>query len=159
MQLQGKQWLILGGSISIALSLLHIVVIFGGTPAYRYFGAGEEIAELAISGSILPALLTLFIATILALWGLYAFSGAGLIRRLPLLRLGLVIISSIYILRGTGVIPQVIWVIVAPQSIALREIVFSLVSLFTGIVYLIGTISSRERLKANHQTSPHENQQ
>lgn len=149
MQLQGKQWLILGGSISIALALLHIAIIFGGAPAYRYFGAGEEMAVMATNGSIFPALLTLFLAMIFTLWGLYAFSGAGLIRHLPLLRLGLVIIAGVYTLRGIGVIPQVVWMVESPQSVAPREIVFSLASLFVGLAYLVGTISNWERLKAS----------
>lgn len=153
MQLQGKQWFIVGGSISMAIALLHIAIIFGGAPAYRYFGAGEEMAVMATNGSIFPALLTLFLAMIFALWGLYAFSGAGLIRHIPLLRLGLVVIAGIYTLRGIGVIPQVVWMVESPQSVAPREIVFSFVSLFIGIVYLVGTISSWERLTASPPNS------
>lgn len=153
MRLQDKHWLILGGSLSIAIALLHIAIIFGGAPAYRYFGAGEEMAELASAGSVLPALLTLFLAAIFTLWGLYAFSGAGLIRHLPLLRLGLVVIAGIYALRGVGVIPQVVWMVESPQSVAPHEIVFSLTSLFVGIAYLVGTISSWERLTASPPNS------
>lgn len=158
MQLESKQWLILGGSLSVAIALLHIAIIFGGAPAYRYFGAGEEMAEMASAGSALPALLTLFIAVIFALWGLYAFSGAGWIRRLPLLRLGLAVIAGIYTLRGIGLVPQVFWMIESPQSIAPREMVFSLASLFVGIVYLVGTISAWDRLATSHQTAESKNQ-
>ena len=158
MRLQNKHWLILGGSLSVAIALLHVAIIFGGAPAYRYFGAGEEMAELATNGSVLPALLTLFLAMIFTLWGLYAFSGAGLMRRLPLLRLGLILIAGVYTLRGIGVIPQVVWMVVSPQSVAPREIVFSLASLFVGIAYLVGILSSWERLKASRQTVPTKNQ-
>ena len=158
MQLQGKHWLILGGSISTAIALLHIAIIFGGAPAYRYFGAGEEMAQMASSGSVLPALITLFIAVILVLWGLYAFSGAGLIRYLPLLRIGLVVIASIYTLRGIGVIPQVAWMIKSPKSVAPQDIVFSLVSLLAGIVYFVGTISTWKLLTASRQAEQSKNQ-
>jgi len=157
MRLQGKQWLILGGSLSIAIALLHIAIIFGGAPAYRYFGAGEEMAELAAAGSVLPALLTLILAVIFTLWGLYAFSGAGLIRHLPLLRPGLAVIAGIYTLRGIGFVPQVFWMIASPQAVAPQEITFSLASLFVGIVYLVGTISNWERLAASRQTAEPEN--
>lgn len=150
--------MILGGSISVAIALLHIVIIFGGAPAYRYFGAGEEMAELAAAGSVLPALLTFFLAVIFTLWGLYAFSGAGLIRHLPLLRFGLVVIAGIYTLRGIGLVPQVFWMIVSPQAVAPQEIAFSLASLFVGIAYLVGTISTWKRLTASCQTAEPKNQ-
>lgn len=158
MRLQGKQWLILGGSLSVAIALLHIAIIFGGAPAYRFFGAGEELAELAAAGSVLPALLTLSLAGIFTLWGLYAFSGAGLIRPLPLLRLGLAVIAGIYTLRGIGFVPQVFWLATSPQAVAPQEIAFSLVSLLVGIAYLVGTISSWRRLKASRQTAEPKNQ-
>ncbi|MBE2200492.1 MAG: hypothetical protein IAE79_17890 [Anaerolinea sp.] len=45
MQSQGKYWLTLGGVFSIGIAILHIAIIFGGAPAYRYFGAGEEMAQ------------------------------------------------------------------------------------------------------------------
>jgi hypothetical protein len=158
MRLQGKYWLVLGGSLSIAIALLHIAIIFGGASAYRYFGAGEEMAELTAAGSILPAMLTLFIAVMFALWGLYAFSGAGLIRHLPLLRLGLAVIAGIYTLRGLGFVPQVFWMIASPQAVASQEITFSLASLFVGIAYLVGTISAWERLATSRQTAETENE-
>ena len=158
MRLQGKYWLVLGGSLSIAIALLHIAIIFGGASAYRYFGAGEEMAELTAAGSILPAMLTLFIAVMFALWGLYAFSGAGLIRHLPLLRLGLAVIAGIYTLRGLGFVPQVFWMIASPQAVASQEITFSLASLFVGIAYLVGTISAWERLATSRQTAEPENE-
>jgi hypothetical protein len=149
MQIQGKHWLILGGIFSIMIAILHIVIIFGGAPAYRYFGAGEEMAQMAIAGSVLPALVTFFIAVIFAIWALYAFSGAGAIRYLPLLRIGLVVIASIYTLRGVGLIPQVAWMINSPKSVPPQDVVFSLVSLLVGIVYFAGTTSTWKALKTN----------
>lgn len=149
MKIQGKYWLILGGVFSTAIAILHIAIIFGGAPAYRYFGAGEEMAQMAIAGSVLPALVTFFIATIFAIWALYAFSGAGLIRHLPLLRIGLVVIAGIYTLRGIGVIPQVAWMINSPKTVPPQDVVFSLVSLIVGIVYFAGTASTWKTLKTN----------
>ncbi|MBI5932778.1 MAG: hypothetical protein HY867_03635 [Chloroflexi bacterium] len=149
MQIQGKHWFILGGVFSIAIAILHVAIIFGGAPAYRYFGAGEEMAQMASSGSVLPALATLFIAIIFAVWGLYAFSGAGLIRRLPLLPIGLVIIASIYTLRGIGVIPQIVWMVNSPKSIPPQDLIFSLASLLVGVVYFVGIISIWRTSKEN----------
>lgn len=147
MKIQGKYWLILGGIFSVAIAILHIAIIFGGAPAYRYFGAGEEMAQTAIAGSVLPALVTFFIAVIFAIWGLYAFSGAGLIRHLPLLPVGLIVIASIYTLRGIGAIPQIVWMIKSPKSVSPQDLIFSLASLLVGIVYFLGTIAAWRTLQ------------
>ncbi len=132
-------WLVAGGISSIAVALLHIGIIFAGAPAYRYFGAGEEMAQMSEAGSPIPALVTFAIVVIFFIWGLYAFSALGWIRRLPLLRLGLIAISAVYTLRGLGFIPQLIWKLQSPASIASSDIVFSLGSLLIGVFYSVGT--------------------
>ena len=158
MKIQGKYWLILGGIFSIAIAILHIAIIFAGAPAYRYFGAGEEMAQMASSGSLLPALITLFIAVIFAVWGLYAFAGAGVIRRLPLLHIGLAVIAGIYTLRGIGVIPQIAWMVNSPESVPPQDLIFSLASLLVGIVYGVGTIATWRTLQANSSLAQAGNQ-
>jgi len=96
-------WLVIGGCLSLVAAALHIACIFGGPDWYRFFGAGEEIARAAERGLWTPHLITMGIATVLTVWALYAFAGAGLIRRLPLMRTALVLISAIYLLRGAMV--------------------------------------------------------
>lgn len=132
-------WLVAGGISSLAVAFLHIGIILAGAPAYRYFGAGEEMAQMSAAGSLIPALVTFAIVVIFFIWGLYAFSALGWIRRLPLLRLGLIIISAVYALRGLGFIPQLIWKIEFPLSVANPDIGFSLASLLIGVFYSIGT--------------------
>lgn len=80
--------LAIGGWLSIGIAALHIVVIFIGVPGYRYFGAGEDIVRLAEQGSALRVMITVLVATAFVVFSLYALSGAGRIRRLPLLRAG-----------------------------------------------------------------------
>lgn len=92
--------LIAAGSLSAAAALAHVVCVWIGGPAYRFLGAGERMARAAEAGSPLPALMTLGIAAILGLWSAYAFSAAGLLPRLPLLRVALVAISAVYLLRA-----------------------------------------------------------
>jgi len=133
--------LTLAGWLSAAVAALHVVIIFFGAPAYRYFGAGEEMARQAEAGSAVPAALTLAIAAVFAVFALYAFSGAGRVRRLPLLRTGLVAISAIYLLRGLGLIPELIQLARDTATVPARYPVFSAVSLVIGLVYLVGTVS------------------
>lgn len=134
--MQRHPWLIAGGVLSALAALLHLAVIVGGPAWYRFFGAGERLARAAERGSPTPAVVTLFIACILALWAAYAFSGAGLVRRLPLLRTGLVVISAIYLLRGLVLFPALL---LKPQLVDSFAIWSSVVVLVYGAAYAIGT--------------------
>ena len=78
--------LIIAGILSCTASLMHLAIIIGGPQWYRFFGAGEQMATMAAQGQWYPTLVTSFIALVLFGWALYAFSGAGLIAKLPLLK-------------------------------------------------------------------------
>ncbi len=131
--------LAVGGALSSAVALLHFVIIFVGAPAYRYFGAGERMARQAERGAIFPAVITLALTLIFALWAAYAFSGAGFIPRLPLLRTALVTIGFVYTLRGLALIPQVWFLVQSGGDILPRHLFFSAVFLLIGLAYLLGT--------------------
>jgi putative oxidoreductase len=103
-----RRWLLFGGLLTGAASLLHLAIIAGGAEWYRFFGAGERMARLAARGSPYPAVVTAGIAAVLGVWALYALSGAGVIRRLPLLRPALVLIAAVYLGRGVLGIPAVL---------------------------------------------------
>ena len=67
---------------------------------YRFFGAGEQMVLMAEQGSWQPTIITLVIFSVLSLWSAYAFSAAGLIIRLPFIRLALSLITLVYLVRG-----------------------------------------------------------
>ncbi len=123
--------------MSLAAAALHIACIFGGPDWYRFFGAGEPIARAAERGSWGPPLITLGIASILAIWAAYAFAGANLLPRLPLMRTALVAISTIYLARGLMVFyPPLIGRSDLSTAFMLWS---SLIVLAIGIAYAIGT--------------------
>lgn len=93
-------YLIISGTLSAIAAMLHLGCIYFGASWYRFFGAGEAMALMAEQGSSQPTLITLAIFSVLSIWSLYAFSAAGLIRKLPLTRLALMLITSIYLIRG-----------------------------------------------------------
>lgn len=93
-------FLITAGFFSAIAALIHLGCIYFGAPWYRFFGAGEKMAILAEQGNIQATLITSGIALILSIWSLYAFSGAGLIIRLPLVKLALTLITMVYLARG-----------------------------------------------------------
>jgi hypothetical protein len=129
--------------MSAVAALLHVACIFFGASWYRFFGAGERMAQLASSGSWYPVVVTSFIAAMLFAWSLYALSGAGVIAKLPLLRLALCAITGIYLLRGVAVLPLVF------LSLG-RSTAFwwwsSAICLVIGLTHLIGLRQVWERL-------------
>ena len=129
-------WLVLGGLLSGAAAVLHLAVIAGGPAWYRFFGAGEAMARMAEHGRLTPHLITVGIAAILAAWSAYAFAGAGLIRRLPLMRTALVAITAIYLLRGLVIVPALLR---EPATRDAFTIWSSLIVLVYGIAYALGT--------------------
>ncbi|HEY5721411.1 MAG TPA: hypothetical protein VIT45_03725 [Allosphingosinicella sp.] len=131
-----NHWLAAGGTLSLLAAILHLAVIAGGPSWYRFVGAGEDMARMAERGSATPALITLGIAAILAVWAAYAFSGAGLIRRLPLIRTALVLISAIYLLRGFAPIPLLV---LKSQAIDAFTLWSSLIVSVYGICHAVGT--------------------
>ena len=139
----------LGGALTGAASLLHIAIIIGGPRWYRFFGAGERMARLAASGSLYPAVVTSTLAVILAVWALYALSGAGFVRPLPFLRLALAVIAAVYLIRGILGIPLIL-VMDDPYSHQLKaKMTFMIVSsafcIMLGICYAIGTKAITKR--------------
>ena len=97
--------LVVAAALSFAAALVHLGCILFGAPWYRALGAGERMTQLADADHWYPSAITLLIAAVLASWGLYALSGAGVIRRLPLLRTALTAITGVYLLRGIAFVP------------------------------------------------------
>jgi putative oxidoreductase len=93
-------YLRIAGILSFLTAILHIAIIFGGPDWYRFFGAGENTAVLVEQGSLRPTISTIFLALIFTIWGLYAWSGSGYLPRFPFMRACLVLITSVYLLRG-----------------------------------------------------------
>ena len=128
-------WLIAGGLLSAVASLIHVGCIVQGPVWYRMFGAPEGLIQGVESGDPTLHWLTAGIAAMLAIWSAYAFAGAGLIRRLPLMRTALVAISAVYLARGLLIVP-----VLLKQNPVRFEIWSSLIVLVYGAVYAIGTV-------------------
>jgi len=132
-----NSFLLLAGASSFIAALLHLACIAGGSEWYRTLGAGQQIADMAARGHWYPTTMAIFIAGVLSVWGLYAWSGAGVIRRLPFLRLGLVTITAIYLLRGLLFSPMQAHF---PGNSATFWYVSSAICLAIGLLHLIGLL-------------------
>lgn len=131
----GSRFLIAAGAASATAALLHVGCIIFGAPWYRVLGAGEQMAQMARAGHWYPTVVTSVIAVMLSVWALYALSGAGVIRRLPLLRLALCAITGVYLLRAIAFVPLQS---VIPGNSMTFWLTSSGICLAIGLLYAVG---------------------
>lgn len=132
----GRPFLLAAAWTSVAASLLHLAVIAGGPDWYRFFGAGEDMARAAERGSPVPAIMTVVVAAILAVWAAYAFGANGTMRRLPLTRTALVAIAAVLLARSALVFVPGVW---APEQALPFRIWSSAACLAMGLCFALGT--------------------
>jgi hypothetical protein len=148
----GRVLLLVAAGCSAAVALLHVAILLMGASWYRWFGA-PSLAEQIERGSVLgPAVLTLAVAAVFVVWAGYGLSGAGVVRRLPLLRIVLYTIALIYLLRGSQIVLEVPAAV--RGKVPARFAVFSAYSALAGLVYLLGAIRSGRsgRIPTAHAT-------
>ena len=134
-----KTLLIAASVLAFDISLFQAAISF--SPGWS--AAFDVPSELVANPPVLLAtgLLASFLLSVL---GLYGLSGAGVIRRLPLLRLALLCIGLGYTWRGTALVPQLLalgHIVSAPQPIILQHVTTSAVMLVTGLLFLGGLAS------------------
>jgi hypothetical protein len=79
-------------------------------------------------------------ALVLVVFGLYALSGAGSIRRLPLLRFGLIGISGLFLLRGLFFVLSVLVLLgILKGELLIQGEISTLVFLAAGVAFAVGT--------------------
>jgi len=133
----GRAALVIGAGLNFMVAGLHVAMPIVGAPAYLYYGRAD-LASLAEHDPVLPGLIVLPLAVVFAGFGFYGLSGAGVIRRLPLLRLGLLLIGGAYTLRGTILVLDLVRV-ARGLDYPIRQPAFSAVALAIGLLLLAGT--------------------
>ena len=141
----GKTLLLIGAGLNFVIALIHVGIVLLGAPSYLYF-VTNELARLDSQGSSIPAMVTLILAGVFAIFAGYGLAGAGLIHRLPLLRFGLLSIAGLYVLRGLIVVLDLIR-LVRGAGYPFRQMVFSAVALSIGLIYFLGTFQQWENLR------------
>jgi hypothetical protein len=136
---KASHFLIASGVISALIAIFHVILVLR-PELYSYVapGQGDVLSQMAEQGSTLTTIATFTLALIFAIWAIYAFSGAGLLPQQSLPRPLLIAIAVIYILRGLFLLTEIKMVL--EQGYALRFVLFSSLSLVTGLLYLVGTL-------------------
>jgi hypothetical protein len=136
----------LGGYINILIALGHIVGLFWADKMFEVTGIGKEMTELAQTHSSLPYLLTIFVAIVFFIFGLYGLSADNKFRPLPFLKLVIFTIAGIYLLRGIG---ELIFDMEKQQANKFFEITYSLIAVFIGLLFLIGGLKKWKLKQTN----------
>ena len=125
----------LGGYINILIAIAHIFGIFWADKMFEVTGIGNEMAKLAQTHFSLPYLLTIFVAVVFLIFGLYGLSAGNKFRKLPFLKPVVFLIAGIYLLRGIG---ELVFDLEKQQANQFLEIIYSLIAVFIGLLFLIG---------------------
>lgn len=130
-----KYWIYLAGIIALIGVAIHIAAIFGGPEWYAYFGAPPQIVQSAREGTWLAPVSTMIITILMAICAAYAFSALGVIRRLPLLRTGLVGMATVCLIRFL-----ILWPLMInhPELRNTFEIVAAIVWGMAGVGFVFG---------------------
>ena len=124
----------LGGIINILIAIGHIVGLFWADKMFEVTGIGKEMTELSTTHFSLPYLLTVFVAIVFFIFGLYGLSADNKFRKLPFLKPVVFIIASIYIFRGLGEL----FFDTIQNTNSFTETAYSLCALTIGLLFLIG---------------------
>jgi hypothetical protein len=138
--------LIVGAILVACVSAFHFICAFVGPAAYRALGAGEAMAKSAEKGSPGPFLFTFGLALVFGLFSIYGFSAAGRLRSLPITRAVIVFAGAVFGLRGLLIVFDVINLARAFGVVAVRNLLYSLVGLVIGLLYLIGLANRSPRI-------------
>lgn len=136
----------LGGYINIIIAIAHIIGLFWADKMFEITGIGKEMNELAQTHSSLPYLLTIFVAIVFFIFGLYGFSADKKFRQLPFLKPVIFTIAGIYLLRGIG---ELIFNLEKQQANQFLEISYSLIAVFIGLLFLIGGLKKWKLKQTN----------
>lgn len=127
--------LVLVAFIAMGTAVAHLSCIFFGPECYAAQMAPPQIIESAKNGTYLAPIGTVFASALFVVLGLYALSGAGIIRKLPLLKYAVYAVATLCIIRG--ILPLQLW-LRHPDKV--NDIIFytGIVWLVTGLLFLFG---------------------
>ena len=139
-----KVLLISGSLLALDLSLFqaHISFVSEWSAA---LGAPQQL----VSNPRLLLIAGILMSMLMVVSGLYGLSGAGILRRLPLLRLGLLTIGLGYVMMGLPLFPQLLvltHVVSMNQPILIEAVACSTIALIAGLLYLAGLVSGWRRV-------------
>ncbi len=128
--------LISAGVITSTAAIWHLACILGGPSWFVFARAPQQVIDSAQQGTLLAPLSTIVVAAAMFACTIFAFSAAGIIRRVPLSTPALMTIALLCTLRGLIIIPTLMSV----NGIDVWQVVASAIWLYVGICFIVGTL-------------------
>lgn len=128
-------YLIFGGWLSLAVAVVQLSGIFWPAGTIKFLGGPTELSQTQTGAY---ALLCIVCGALAAAFGFYALSGAGKIKKLPLLRITLITATAIYMLRGLFLLVQLPSIFKNPEFWGSG--IVSAISLVIGMIFLAGVV-------------------
>ncbi len=132
----GRKLLITGAVLNLVIAAGHIAALFFLDWAFEFTGIAGHVEKYAGHTPWMGYAVTAVVAILFCLMGLYGLSGARVMRKFPLLKPAIALITIVYAARGVlGLAYEIL-----SQEQWLSGIVFSSIALFIGFCYLCGGI-------------------
>jgi len=135
-----SKFLTAAGLIAAATAIWHLLCILGGPDWYAFARAPQVVVDSARQGTLLAPIGATVIAILMFICSAYAFSTAGLIQKIPLMKSALVGISIICIARAIIAMPYLLTSTLA-SKLDTWELIASSGWLFVGICFALGAIA------------------
>lgn len=130
----GRKLLITGAVMNFIIAAGHIAALFFLDWAFEFAGIASHMQTYTGISPVINYIVTAIVAIIFAVMGVYGLSGARVIKKMPLLKPGIALITIVYIARGVlGLAYEFL-----SQEQWLSGIIFSSTALFIGFCYLSG---------------------
>ena len=129
--------LLITGVIATSAAIWHLLCLYGGVSWFIFARAPSMVIQSVQQGTLLAPISTTIIALLMFICGLYAFSCAGMIKKLPLLKTAVLFISMLCLLRVVIVLP-ILW---NSSFSDLWQIIATSVWLFVGVSFLLAFVS------------------
>lgn len=142
MRMKGVVALTAAALMAVVTALAHMSCIFLGASCYKAQLAPPLIVRSAVEGTLVAPIGTILVSSLFLACALFAISGAGMIRRLPLTRIALMTISIVCLVRGLATIPLFLY---APALTSTFDIVAGGIWFVVGCLYLYGFYCDRKR--------------
>lgn len=137
----GMLALIVAALIAIAIAIAHLSCIFLGPACFEAQLAPAVLIESSANGTWLAPIATIIVSGLFILCALFALSGAGLIRKLPLTNMTLIVIAGLCLLRGIATVPLSS---LFPEMVNTYSVIAGMVWFLTGVLFAYGYLEMRE---------------
>lgn len=135
-----------GGYLNLIIAVAHLIGLLWAREMFSVTGISYEMDCLRKIHASLPYLLTVLVAIVFSLFGIYGLSAANNLRHLPLQKPVIFLIAATYLLRGVGeLIADTV-----QNTNSISETIYSGCAIFIGLLFLIGGLTKSYVPKTAH---------